>query len=116
MLRKTHNAYTKAMVTTSHVSLVNGSSIFLLKREFGKPYLGESVLSQVYWIPIDSHFWDGLMATMKLFFKYGSFSFRDGSEIRFGEDKWFGNSTLREQYPSLYNYAPQEPWVEPTYE
>jgi hypothetical protein len=43
------------------------------------------------------------MASKKFFFRYGSFSIKDGSEIRFWEDKWLGNSTLREQYPSLYN-------------
>jgi hypothetical protein len=31
----------------------------------------------------DSHFWVGLMVTKKYFFPYGSFSIRDGSEIRF---------------------------------
>jgi hypothetical protein len=39
----------------------------------------------------------------KYFFGHGSFSIRDGSEIRFWEDKWLGNSTLREQYPALYS-------------
>jgi hypothetical protein len=43
------------------------------------------------------------MAMKKFFFPYGSFSIKDGSEIRFLEDKWLGNATLREQYPALYN-------------
>ena len=43
------------------------------------------------------------MATKKYFFRYGSFSIKDGSEIRFWEDKWLGSATLREQYPALYN-------------
>ena len=43
------------------------------------------------------------MATTKFFFPYGSFSIKDGSEIRFWEDQWLGNTTLREQYPALYN-------------
>jgi hypothetical protein len=43
------------------------------------------------------------MATKKYFFGLGSFSIRDGSEIRFWEDKWLGNATLREQYPAFYN-------------
>jgi hypothetical protein len=39
------------------------------------------------------------MATEKFFFGHGSFSIRDGSEIRF----WvLGNASLREQYPALY--------------
>jgi hypothetical protein len=36
------------------------------------------------------------MATKKFFFSLGSFSIKDGSEIRFWEDKWLGNATLRE--------------------
>jgi hypothetical protein len=43
------------------------------------------------------------MVTKKYFFPHGCFSIRDGSEIRFWEDKWLGNTTLREQYPALYN-------------
>ena len=43
------------------------------------------------------------MATKKYFFGYGSFSIKDGLEIRFWEDKWLGNATLLEQYPALYN-------------
>jgi hypothetical protein len=43
------------------------------------------------------------MATKKFFFGLGSFSIKDGSEIRFWEDKWLGNATLREQYLALYN-------------
>jgi hypothetical protein len=33
----------------------------------------------------------------------GSFLIKDGSEIRFWEDKWLGNTTLREKYPALQN-------------
>jgi hypothetical protein len=39
----------------------------------------------------------------ELFFQYGSFSIRDGLEIRFWEDKWLGKTTLQEQHPVLYN-------------
>jgi hypothetical protein len=42
------------------------------------------------------------MATKKYFFNLGSFLIKDGSAIRFWEDKWLGNTTLREQYPTLY--------------
>jgi hypothetical protein len=38
----------------------------------------------------------------KFFFGYGIFSIKDGSEVRFWEDKWLGGTTLREQYPTLY--------------
>jgi hypothetical protein len=39
------------------------------------------------------------------FLCFGTFLIKDGSQVRFWEDKWLGNSTLREQYPSLYNIA-----------
>ena len=71
----------------------------LLRRK----YVGDQAVSQVLWKPGDSHFWAGLMATKKFFFPHGSFSIRDGSEIRFWEDIWLGQSTLKEQYPALYS-------------
>jgi hypothetical protein len=43
------------------------------------------------------------METKKFFFGLSSLSIKDGSEIRFWEDKWLGNATLREQYPALYS-------------
>ena len=66
-------------------------------------YVGTKALSQVVWKPGDSHFWAGLMASKNNFFRYGKFAIRDGSQIRFWEDKWSGNSPLMEQYPALYN-------------
>jgi hypothetical protein len=71
----------------------------ILKRK----YVGSKALSQVVWKPGDSHFWAGIMAKKKDFFRHGSFSIRDGKQIRFWEDKWLGNATLREQYPALYS-------------
>jgi hypothetical protein len=32
--------------------------------------------------------------TKKFFFPYGSSSIKDGSEIRFSEDKWIGHAML----------------------
>src|SRR6266542_3856981 len=68
-----------------------------------RKYIGSKALSQVYWKTGDSHFWAGLMATKKHFFRFGSFNIKDGSEVRFWEDKWLGSATLRERYPALYN-------------
>jgi hypothetical protein len=50
-----------------------------------------------------SHIWASLMATKKFFFRYGTFSIKDGSQIRFWEDSWLGNSPLSEQYVALYS-------------
>jgi hypothetical protein len=43
------------------------------------------------------------MAMKMHFFGHGKFLIEDGSEVRFREDKWFGSTTLREQYPALYD-------------
>jgi hypothetical protein len=43
------------------------------------------------------------MATKKFFFRYGTFSIKDGSQICFWEDSWLGNSPLSEQYLALYS-------------
>jgi hypothetical protein len=87
-----------------------GKWLFKLHTEDGiwqtiikRKYIDTKALSQVIWKPGDSHFWAGLMATKKSFFCLGSFSIKDGSEIRFWEDRWLGATTLREQYPVLYN-------------
>ena len=71
----------------------------LLRRK----YVGSKAVSQVVWKPGDSHFWAGLMATKKFFFPHGSFAIKNGSETRFWEDQWLGQTTLREQYPALYD-------------
>ena len=39
------------------------------------------------------------------FLRFGTFLIKNGSQVRFWEDRWLGQSTLREQYPCLYNIA-----------
>jgi len=51
----------------------------------------------------DSHFWASLMKVKRDFLRFGNFVIKDGSQVRFWEDIWLGNSPLREQYPQLYN-------------
>jgi hypothetical protein len=46
-------------------------------------YIGPKALSHVIWKPGDSHFWAGLMETKKFSFRLGTFSIKDGLEIRF---------------------------------
>jgi hypothetical protein len=45
------------------------------------------------------------MKVKRYFLHFGTFIIKDGSQVRFWEDIWIGNMTLREQYPSLYNIA-----------
>ena len=66
-------------------------------------YLGTKPLVQVQWKSGDSHFWASLMKVKRDFLRFGNFVIKDGSQVRFWEDIWLGNSPLREQYPELYN-------------
>jgi hypothetical protein len=91
-------------------SALLGKWLFKLLTEDGpwqtllrRKYVGSKALFQVLWKPGDSNTWAGLMATKKHFFRFGTFSIKDGSEVHFWEDKWLGNTPLREQYPALYS-------------
>jgi hypothetical protein len=64
-------------------STLLGKWLFKLLTENGvwqtlvrRKYIGEKALSQILWKPGDSHFWAGLMATKKFFFKYGTFFYK----------------------------------------
>jgi hypothetical protein len=46
---------------------------------------------------------DGSDGYKSKFFRFGQFFIKDGSQIRFLEDKWLGNASLREKYPALYS-------------
>jgi hypothetical protein len=37
------------------------------------------------------------------FLDFGNFRLQNGAQVRFWEDKWQSDNTLKEQYPSLYN-------------
>jgi hypothetical protein len=52
-----------------------------------------------------SHFWAGLMKVKRAFLRFGAFTIKNGSQIRFWEDIWLGTSPLRDQYPDLYHIA-----------
>jgi len=43
------------------------------------------------------------MKVKRDFLRFGTFIINDGSQVRFWEDTWLGNSPLRDQYPQLYN-------------
>jgi hypothetical protein len=66
-------------------------------------YLGSKPLSQAFWKAADSHFWAGLMKVKSDFLRFGTFTIKNGTQIRFWEDQWLGTSPLREQYPCLYH-------------
>ena len=66
-------------------------------------YLGPKPLVQVQWKCGDSHLWASLTKVKRNFLRFGTFIIKDGSQVRFWEDTWLGNSPLRDQYPQLYN-------------
>jgi hypothetical protein len=68
-----------------------------------KKYLLNKSIGQVSRKPGDSHFWTGLMNVRDTFLENGRFIVNDGKEIRFWEDKWLGNFTLKQRFPALYN-------------
>ena len=65
--------------------------------------MGQKTLSEVQAKPTDSPFWKGLMEVKHEFFSRGSFKVGNGMSIRFWEDTWLGNTSLAQQYLSLYN-------------
>jgi hypothetical protein len=45
------------------------------------------------------------MKAKEAFLMHGSFHLNNGKQIRFLEDKWLGNYSFKDQYPSLYNIS-----------
>jgi hypothetical protein len=68
-----------------------------------KKYLCNKSIGQVRRKPGDSHFWTGLMKVRDMFLERGVFTVNNGRDIRFWEDRWLGNFTLQQRFPSLYN-------------
>jgi hypothetical protein len=66
-------------------------------------YLGSKSITQITKQLGDSQFWRGLMNVKEGFLNFRSFQIQDGRVIRFWEDSWLGATTLKEQYPKLYN-------------
>jgi hypothetical protein len=66
-------------------------------------YLGSKIITQVARSPGDSQFWSGLMNIKDEFLRMGSFHLQDDKEIRFWKDTWLENTSLKEQYPNLFN-------------
>ncbi len=81
--------------------LINEQCVWqdLLKRK----YLGTKSITQVEWKQGDSHFLSGLMKVKSSFLNMGSWFINNGEQVRFWEDKWLGNSSLKDKYPSSYS-------------
>jgi hypothetical protein len=66
-------------------------------------YLKNQTLAHVEGKPTDSPFWKGLMRVKDDFFSRGFFKVGNGSDTRFWEDIWLGDTSLAQQYPVLSN-------------
>jgi hypothetical protein len=60
------------------------------------------MITQVEYMPGDSHFWFGLMKVKSDFMRLGKFKIGDGSQVRFWEDVWHGNIAFKHFFPTLY--------------
>ena len=75
----------------------------ILQELLRNKYLKDKTLGQVNKKAGDSYFWTSLMGVNDNFLSLGRFLLKDGSQIRFWEDIWLGNRTLKSQFPSLFN-------------
>jgi hypothetical protein len=69
----------------------------LLKRK----YLGIKSITQVDRKQGDFHFLSGLMKVKSSFLNMGYWIINNGEQVRFWEDKWLGNSSLKDKYQLL---------------
>jgi hypothetical protein len=69
-----------------------------------KKYFRSNTIAQVQRRQRDSHFWSGLLKVKDTFLNLGGFQLNNGHNIRLWEDKWMGNFTLKQLYPSLLDY------------
>jgi hypothetical protein len=77
---KKHSTYEQMVVSTTH-------NIWDLQQLLRNQYLGSIPLSQVQWKNGGSHFWASLMKVKNEFLHFGTFLIRDGTQVRFWEDK-----------------------------
>ena len=66
-------------------------------------YMKDQPIGKIEKKPGDSQFWSGLMKVKDQFLGLGTFQLNNGKKIRFWEDVWIGNMSLKDKYPTLYN-------------
>jgi hypothetical protein len=60
------------------------------------------MITQVEYMPEDSHFWSELMKVKSDFMRLGKFKIGDDSQVRFWEDAWHGNIAFKHVFSTLY--------------
>jgi hypothetical protein len=91
----------KCLLSKWLFNLINSDGVW--QQLLRKKYLRNKSLTKVNRKPRDSQFWSGLMNIKDQFLSMSNFKLQDDKQIRFLEDKWLGDSILKEQYPNLYN-------------
>lgn len=81
--------------------LINEEGVWqtLLRRK----YLSNKTITQVERSPGDSHFWGGLMEVKRDFLSFRSWVVHDGTQVRFWEDCWCGDTSFDKVFPTLYS-------------
>lgn len=64
------------------------------KNYLEKTYLAKKTITLVEKQPGDSHFWAGLMEVKNSFLSCGAFQVGNGTQLRFWEDCWSGDSSF----------------------
>jgi hypothetical protein len=70
-----------------------------------KKYMQDKAMGQIKRKLGDSQFWTSLMNVKDLFLGFNTFQLKSGTNIRFWEDIWIENRSLKEQFPQLYRIA-----------
>jgi hypothetical protein len=91
----------KCLLSKWIFSLINSDGVW--QQLIRNKYLGSKAITQVARKLGDSQFWGGLMNVKYDFFSMGNFNMQDQKQIRSWEDTWIGATTLKQQYPILYN-------------
>jgi hypothetical protein len=95
------DVHNKCLLSKWLFKLLNGDGVWqqLLKNK----YLRDKTLTQVQYMPGDSHFWAGLMKVKDEFLSMGRFDLGDGSQVRFWEDSWI--SLVASSFPKMTKHS-----------
>ncbi|XP_009771107.1 uncharacterized protein LOC107812284 [Nicotiana tabacum] len=75
---------------------------------YGKAWSSKPVVHQRKQCPTWVGLWKHIRSLRTDFLQKITYRVGNGSHVKFWEDKWIGNTTLREPYPRLYQIASRE--------
>jgi hypothetical protein len=95
------DVHNKCLLSKWLFKLLNGDGVW--QQLLRSKYLRDKTLTQVQYMPGDSHFWAGLMKVKDEFLSMGRFHLGDGTQVCFWEDSWIAPRPLKTIFPALYN-------------